>query len=394
MKSKFLCFLAAVALLSTVVLGNDSSYYANGNQLFPLLESDIRVEKEVLTISLREDKYAEVDVEYVFFNPGKERTLTMGFESMHPYPDETADWSGKGHPYIKDFSVSMNDETLPYKVSLVESDKIATSDGKILSLNKKDFAEFNEEYHTLIRKSDSAFVDWSYAYHFKARFKTGRNVVHHKYSYQMSESVGYAYNVVYKLTPASRWAGGQIEDFTLVVKANQTRKHFVVDGLPTLTNKPTISGQGKWRYNSKRSYNEENDYKESVEVVLRNAEARFHIANFSPKKELEITSADCIETNFRVYEDPTTVTYEQSSPYLYLYAIDYNQPTDKKQVAWVKQILRNLPFAARGYVFKNARLKEFFEGLWWYMPDSKYVPDTSKLPHDELDFIQEIDRER
>lgn len=386
--------LTAVALVSAAMMGNDSSYYASGDQLFPLLESDICVEKEVLTISIRDDKYADVDVEYVFFNPGKERTLTVGFESMHPYPDDDADWSETGNPYIKDFSVVMNGETLPCKVAVIEAGKFATADGKVMALDKRDFVELPEEYHTLVRKTDSVFVDWSYAYHFKARFKPGRNVVRHKYSYQMGESVGYAYSIDYKLTPAARWAGGRIGDFTLIVKADRTRKHFVVDGLPALADSPTIHGQGKWRLNSRRYAAEDANLKESVEVVLRNAEVSFHIEDFSPSKELAITSADCIETNFRLYSDPSTVTYEQSSPYLYLYDLDTNRPKDANKVAWARRVLRNMPFAVRGYVFKDARLRSFFESLWWYMPDPDYVANAIELPNDELNFILEIEREK
>jgi len=385
------CLLVAVVLAFTAVRGNDSSYYTSGNQLFPLLESDIRVDKEVLTISIRDDKYADVDVEYVFYNPGKERTLTVGFESMHPYPEENTDWSGRGNPYIRGFSVVMNGATLPYKVAVVESDRLATRSGKVLALAEKDFTELSEEYNTLVRKSDGAFIEWSYAYHFKARFKPGRNTVRHKYSYHIGESVGAAYFFDYKLTPAARWAGGRIGDFTLIIRADQTRKHFVIDGMPALDNKPILFGQGKWRYNSTRMNADDDDCKESVEAVMRDATVSFHIADFAPKRELRITSADCIATNYRIKEDLSTVTYEQSSPYLYLYDIDHGTPDDPKQAAWTRRVLRNLPFAVRGYVFKDVRLKAFFESLWWYMPDPQYVPDTSKLPPDELNFILELD---
>lgn len=50
--------------------GNDGVYYTSGNHLVPLQETDISVRKEVLTISLMDNGYARVDVQYEFWNPG------------------------------------------------------------------------------------------------------------------------------------------------------------------------------------------------------------------------------------------------------------------------------------------------------------------------------------
>jgi hypothetical protein len=51
------------------------------------------------------------------------------------------------------------------------------------------------------------------------------------------------------------------------------------------------------------------------------------------------------------------------------------------------RILRNIPYAHRGYIFKTKSMKKVFEKLWWYIPDSTYVPDMSDFTKKEIEFI-------
>ncbi|MBQ4223279.1 MAG: hypothetical protein II674_05545 [Prevotella sp.] len=63
-----------LAFAAVTMQANDGVYYVNGNQLVPVRETDIAVVKEVLTISLCDDGYASVDVQYEFMNRGKAKT--------------------------------------------------------------------------------------------------------------------------------------------------------------------------------------------------------------------------------------------------------------------------------------------------------------------------------
>ena len=91
--------LAIVLLMALTARANDGVLYVNGNHLVPVQETDIALTKEVLTISLCDDGYAQVDVQYVLTNRGQEKTVTMGFEASAPYNDE-APFSPQGiHPY-------------------------------------------------------------------------------------------------------------------------------------------------------------------------------------------------------------------------------------------------------------------------------------------------------
>ena len=48
-----------------------------------------------------------------------------------------------------------------------------------------------------------------------------------------------------------------------------------------------------------------------------------------------------------------------------------------------KRILKNLPFAYRGHVFKDKGLRQFFESTKWYVPDPEYKDDMSKMSKEE-----------
>ena len=62
---------------------NDGAFYAEGNHLIPITETDIRVQKEVLTLN-RVDDRIEVTVYYEFFNPVGEKEVLVGFEAEEP----------------------------------------------------------------------------------------------------------------------------------------------------------------------------------------------------------------------------------------------------------------------------------------------------------------------
>ena len=90
-KSSILALSFIICLLSfSPARANDGVYYMNGNQIVPLTETDITIAKEVLTISIGDDGYARVDVQYEFMNNGKAKEVQMGFEANAPYNDATA----------------------------------------------------------------------------------------------------------------------------------------------------------------------------------------------------------------------------------------------------------------------------------------------------------------
>jgi hypothetical protein len=64
---------------------NDGAFYAKGNQLIPILEKTICLQKEILTIKKVDNEWIDVTVYYELFNPGKTKTVLVGFEAHWPW---------------------------------------------------------------------------------------------------------------------------------------------------------------------------------------------------------------------------------------------------------------------------------------------------------------------
>lgn len=355
MKYHFLTsLLLFVMAFSMPLFANDATYYSSGNQLVPLQETDIAVKKEVLTITLTDDNIAKVDVLYTFYNNGEDKTLLMGFESQ-PLSYDQVDYQPSGiDPHIKDFTVEMNGERLNVKNGVVHG---------------KDF-----------KMTDEGMIDYTYVYSFLPTFKKGENIVHHTYTYDTSYGAGFAFDLIYKLTPAIRWANKQIDDFTLIIEAPNTAKHFLIyNDIFAGSSFEINSGVGKTRKNTIRNF--ENETINVEEVTIRNGSVKWHKENFVPSDELNINSTETLK-GWHLYE--LGDTYDRGEGYYsdlkYFRANLVSSPQ-------AKRILRNLPYAHRGHIFKDKKLKEFFESKWWYMPDPSYDDSTKDFTKYEREYI-------
>ncbi|MBR5068434.1 MAG: YARHG domain-containing protein [Bacteroidales bacterium] len=361
--------LAMLGLSST--LANDGVYFTSGNQLIPLLETDISIRKEVLTIGLQDDGNAHVDVYYEFFNPGtSDKTVLMGFEADPSYNDDYEFHADGKHPSIIDFTVEMNGKKLSYQNAVCEVNNL---DGlKPLDMTKYEVGETVTTVHP--KGNDTLYIDFAYVYYFEATFKPGLNKVHHTYQYTRSMQIGTTFEVEYKLTPAARWANHQIDDFTLVIRADNTAKHYIIDE-ETFNMAPWMltEGFGKQRVT---------DYYDSPfrEFSLRNGAFTWHKNNFTPKHELVITSADRI---YNFNENAAFGSFYDRNSSFALYYSEQNSVDDKLRT----RIAHNLPYANRGHVFKDPVLKAYFQNLWWYMPDPNYQDDQSDFTDVDRSYL-------
>ena len=344
MKRMMLTMMATALLwgVATTARANDGVFFTRGSMLVPIHETDISVKKEVLTITLNDDGYAYVDVDYVFSNTGDEKTVAMGFEATKPYnTGDKINLSGV-HPYIKDFTVTMNGEQLSYRNKLVvreEMDKPYTGPTDV--------------------EDEDGILPYAYAYLFEAKFKKGDNFVHHTYAYEMSTGVARTFEVPYWLTPATRWKGGSIGDFTLRIRADKTAKHFCLDEeLFKGSEFKVVAGTGKVRH-SKFSYNTT-----LIEIAIRNGMVEWHTKNFRPETDMNIISADA-HLNF--VDNPKFGSFYDRSDSFVIWQMD-------KKVD--KRLARNLPYAHRGYVFKDKKLYDYFSQFFWYMPDPLWQMST------------------
>jgi len=383
--------VSSFLLLILMIMGakaNDGAFYSVGNHLIPISDSDIRAQKEILTITRVTDttywgSRFEVNVYYEFFNPGKAKDIIVGFEApscdAHVAYGSLSD-NYAGHPYIYDFKVVMNGENLPYQLAHVPY--------RYEGNYQFDYSRYFEDYfkdgqmqdmtmEQYQAAMDSIFPDedeeeyfywygylFYYVYHFNAHFNEGLNIIQHTYAFDGSALVGMDYIFDYILTAANRWANNGIDDFTLIVDMGERETFWCgIDGV----------GNDEWTYSDKGKNGEFGRHVQSGTLVL-------HKENFHPEGELEIGKRS---TSF---EEPSLDLIKER----YIMIGDENGPDFKTLEATKeeKQILKNLPFAYRGYVFKKKPLREFFESTDWYVPNPDYKPshDTT-LSDAEKDWV-------
>jgi len=379
---KHLFTLIFTALTSLAAYANDGVFFVNGNHLVPIQETEIALTKEVLTISLCDDGYAKVDVQYELTNRGKAKTVTMGFEANAPYNDDVA-FNRQGiHPYIQDFTVEMNGKPLTYMNAVVKSEFHTECDFVPLNLEKwKSYGEVKMPdgedlpHNALLYDAElDSLIDFSYAYYFIARFQPGVNTVHHTYRYRMSYGVGRTFEVPYWLLPAMRWANRQIDDFTLRIQTPGTAKNFFVpDSIFSASTFVVTKGTGKIR--KAKQYDEV-----CTEFSLRDGIVEWHTTAFRPKDNMTIQSAERLHyDNFKL-----GTFYDRSEGYLpgsFILEAQKDKTT--------RRILRNLPYAHRGYVFKDKKLQKYFNQFWWYMPDPSWQKSTDDFTPREWKLINQ-----
>lgn len=360
-KFSILCFLC----LSFTTWANDGVFYASGNHLIPVFETDISVQKEILTIKKIDREYIDVVVYYEFFNPKADKEIIVGFEAFAPTGDADLMPKNGQHPYMEDFTVQLNNQILGFEVAYVEADPY-TENGKIISKDLKILTADGVEYQ-----------EFFYVYHFKAKFKTGLNKIVHTYRYKLSSSVMEYYHFDYVLTAANRWANKQIDDFTLVLDMGECEEFRLAKLFYQNNSDWIINGIGKMTDHVKTESDYE-DYEES-DCVIQKGQLIFEKKNFHPDGELHVSSR-------KYFPNPDFATLSTLYvPYSYHdYAYWDYEPSSEMEI----KILRNIPYARRGYIFKNEELQAFFTNQSWYIPNRNYISDVKDLHPLEVEWVE------
>ena len=292
MKRKVLIIVAIMLACIEMARANDGVYFTSGNFLVPIRETDISAAKEMLTITIGKDSFAYVDVYYEFANDGSPKTVTMAFEANSQYNDNEP-LNRKGiHPSIKDFTVSMNGERLKCHNSVVafNGSPISPTDFKPLDMTK--WKGFGEVPDSILPMDDAIYnpeldsvVRYAYAYCFDAPFKQGINVVHHTYKYRMSYNVYEKFTIPYWLTPATRWANGKVDDFTLRITAEDSMAEFCLED-SVFKGAPFTSVKGSRIYHLKSDM-----YKSFVFADMMDGDTvEWHSRDFRPTGDMSINS--------------------------------------------------------------------------------------------------------
>lgn len=58
-----------------------------------------------------------------------------------------------------------------------------------------------------------------------------------------------------------------------------------------------------------------------------------------------------------------------------------------------KKVVRNLPFATRGYIFQDKKVQAFYENIEWYKPNKEYKSNINDLSEAEKEWIQKYEVE-
>lgn len=292
-----------VSLIITIILSiniawaNDGVYFTSGSFLVPVKETDISAKKEILTITICKDGYAEVDVDYTFYNNSSDsKSVTMAFEAHPPYCSETQLNKNGKHPFISQFTVEMNGAQLHYRNALVAMNRVDDewqTDHKPLDMSQ--WKGVGEAPDSIIPFEDAIYnealdsaISFAYAYFFDATFHPGENKVHHTYRYRMSYGVGYKFSVPYWLTPVTRWANGQVDDFTMRIKTDGKNEEILLaDSLfkgSKFTNfYPPVYHISRWGVGY-------------IFAAISEHPLEWHSTNFSPKADMLIESGDVLDS--------------------------------------------------------------------------------------------------
>ncbi len=314
---------AVMAASAVMASANDGVYFTSGNFLVPTQETDISVGKEVLTITIGKDNYARVDVYYELMNHGADKTVTMAFEAAAPYNAGAPLNATGAHPYIHDFTVNMNGSTLAHRNAVVAA---RYRDGKPelnfspLDLNQwKDASQAPDTIDVpaddmLYNAALDSLVSYAYAYFFEAHFLPGRNIVHHTYRYRMSYNVGQRFTIPYWLTPATRWANHQIDDFTLRITADEPTSFCLADSVFAAS--PFVAEGHSQTYQLTDTYGERMLYAK----VSSGDTVRWHGDHFRPTADMCVAAPQWERTN-RASQDLTeakVVVDSQGNEYRYI----------------------------------------------------------------------------
>ncbi len=336
---KIICqvLLLLACCLVAVVNANDAVYFMHGNQLIPLQHNDISVRKEVLTITER------------------------------------------------------NGETLPYKTALV-ADPLHLAQGKITSITPQQAKK------RVIMIGEGEGTPYRYAYYFKATFKPGENRLRHQYRFTFGADVALQNELGYLLTPANRWANKQIDDFTLNIHLLSPKNVFI---------ERTFFDDAKHWSSDGRLLTAPYQYYENkmMRFDSEGTTLTFKQKSFHPKGELFLAIPqpqymDAFKPDTGLDTNPGT-----NSGTIYCFAgvadhfdqllsdsDDYQNEVFNSCInatPFERKVLRNLPFAKRGYVFRDKKVQRYYQDNQpWYTPNPDYRPDMNKLTNRETKWVR------
>jgi len=339
-------------------LGNDGVYLSNGGVIYPVKETKISLEKEMLSFTVR-DGVAFVNIQFEFNNPeSKERKLLIGFQAPSAAGDVSDSISNTN--LISNFTIVKDGIILPYTVKAANCE-----DCQLEELKNKEAVHFSQT-------DPGVFV-----FLFEVVFKPGMNKIQHSYSFPASSNVSFDETYSYILTTGAKWAGGKIKDLTVKIDMGDNKYFFVNDIFGEKANW-SIIGTGK--VTNERFNYDEDDSNRMIRIL--NGELLIHVDNFEPTKNiffgiLDKKSFIALATDFKKITSGEIVSVGNMT-----LQSDYS----KKEL----RLMRNTIYAQYGYDFNSPDLKEYFSQFAWYMPNPNLKMEDIKLTEEEQEFIFKV----
>lgn len=348
-----ICFLA----LSIGSFANDGAYYSGGGIIYPLKESTISMEKEILSFRVI-NQQCYVTVHFEFLNPGNEsKKLLVGFQAPQAVGDVTDDEIK--YPQISDFMVSQNQALLPYTLKTAECEDCPLSDKQTIHSNQA---------------GQHVFV-----YLFEVEFQPGITHIDHSYRFRAGSAVMTDQIHSYILKTGAKWAGGKIKDLTVNLDMG-TSNYFYASDIFGKDATWTIRGIGKVM---REVYD---NYETNCKLIrMLSGTVQIHVQNWNPEHNFQfgVINSHCFGTN------SSTANPKSDRIMTAVCALQLDLPETPYTKAELK-LIRNTFFAQLGYVFSDADLNTWFRQFDWYIPNPNLKIKEIKLPPEVENFIEEI----
>ncbi len=367
MKKLILGFIISLLFLSSFSMANDGVFYAKGNTLIPLQETQVSLKKELLKFYVRDFKYMDVEIDFEFYNPGKAKTVTVGF--VTPPADGDVTEEEQKHPKISGFTVLVNGKNIPYKIKKMKDTSFKMGD---MSVRGNDFV-----------------------YYFPVTFKRGTNKIRHTYRFLGGMSVETQRNFDYQITTGKRWANKQIDDFELQVHLDNG-----VYFIPASFRKDEkladwkIVGDGVISPTPRAWFGEDNP---KIRMAhLNHGYLKLREKKFKPDNDILIGEYNWAAGWVSRWCDFAKECTEPQNlkkvvPYFDLSPWEGHTEEELAELSPLQlRYIRNYFFAVRGYDFKDKQIKNFYSQFFWYKPDKKLKPENINLSEGEKQFIAKV----
>lgn len=365
-----LIYLFCILLPVSNAFGNDSAFYENGSNIYPIKETTIELRKEVLEIT-QNDYWVEVNVVFNFFNPSnKTKNVLTGF--VTPFPRGQV--SDPTKSTIRNFTATINDLNVKYRV-------------------KTQIDNLDEEYDYM--------TTGTFTYLFTAKFRPGMNVIRHNYSIPTSGySTGTPQMIFnYTLQTAKSWANGRIDDFELRIGSKSPSIIFLQHNLTTTTTPWNIEGIGK--ENPLTMISTATKKEDCLDLnqlfAMQSGAIVFRAKNFTPQCDLQIGWASDIIDVFNEISSMDIYFLGEGLDSISLRYLHYRNYSDEITDSLSMEdilILRQFGYAAKGYIFSDTNIQHFYEKMYWYFPNSSFTESVKKGAKFEVDFYHFGEREK